>query len=60
MLELCLVKVFEKFLHITFENVYFSFGYRQCLMGTIQQGAYYLQAIYIHRATGMVHNVNGT
>ena len=26
MLELCLIKVFEKFLHITFENVYFSFS----------------------------------
>ena len=58
MLELCLVKVFEKFLHITFENVYVSFGYPHCLMGTIQQGAYYLTRLYI--STGMVHNVNGT
>ena len=57
MLELCLVKVFEKFLHITFENVYFSFGYLHCLMGTIQQGTYYLTILL---STGMVHNVNGT
>ena len=58
MLELCLVKVSEMFLHITFENVYFSFGYLHCLMGTIQQGAYYLTRLYI--STGMVHNVIGT
>ena len=46
MLELCLVKVFEMFLHITFENVYFSFGYLHSLMGTIQQGAYYLTRLF--------------
>ena len=58
MLELCLLEVFEKFLHITFENVYFSFGYLHCLMGTIQQETYYLTMLYI--STGMVHNVNCT
>ena len=58
MLELCHVKVFEKLLHITFENVYFSFGHLQSLMGTTQQGAYYLTRLYI--STVMVHDVNGS
>ena len=59
MLELCLVKVFEKFLHLTFEKCVFFFRISvHCLMGTIQQGTYYLTRLYI--STGMVHNVNGT
>ena len=52
MLELCLVKVFEKFLYITFENVHFSFGLSTLIV------LYFLTSLYV--STGMVHNVNGT
>ena len=51
MLELCLVKVFEKFLHITFENVYFSFEQISALSyGDHTTRSILLdQAIYFHR-----------
>ena len=50
MLELCLVKVFEKFLHITFENVYFSFWISTLSYGDHTTRSILLdQVIYIHR-----------